>query len=446
MFFKSSKVGDGRGEGRWRAFAPRALKSEDRIGPISVGEKDHPTNGGPLPSKSGLDEVRVAQESRKRGPIDLKRRIGTASFAFRGFDQTNIGRSDELLAHPAYGPVVQKVLDEASAISSEVVKRPIDLAARIRARGETTLDTFAEDIGTIVAMEVAQLRLLEQFFGVEIRGAKQSIGYSLGEMSALILGGIFTMEQLLPIPLGFASDCAELALDSTMGVLFSRSSALNRDDVHALCTAVCSQGKGLVGPSAYLSPNTALLLGQGDTLTRIEKLIPDFLPEKTNLRRKPQHWPPLHTPLVWLKNVPNRTAVALYQLEGGMEKPTPTIVSCVTGTASYDGLNTRDTLIKWVDHPQLLWDVIHETLVSGVELVVHVGPAPNLIPATFDRLSNNVAKQLGNRYLQLLGRGINTSMNRYSWLPRFLPKAALIRALFLEHVILEDWLLEQPVQ
>jgi [acyl-carrier-protein] S-malonyltransferase len=445
MFFKSAKLRNGRAEGGWRAFGPRALKTEDRNEPVSVTETDGDSQAGLLPSKTEPVGSVTLPDGRKTGAIDLKERIGTASFAFRGYDQTNLGRSDELLAHPAYGPVVQKVLDEASRISSETLGRNIDLAARIRARGESSLATFAEDVATIVAMEVAQLRLLEQFFGVDVRAAKQSFGYSIGEMTAMILGGVFSMEQLLPIPLGFAHDCAELAADSKMGVLFSRTAVLDLDDVHALCRAVSGQGKGMVGPSAYLSPNTALLLGQGDTLDRVERLIPEFLPEKTNLRRKPQHWPPLHTPLVWQKNVPNRTAVALYQIEGSLEKPKPTVVSCVTGKASYDGLNTRDTLVEWVDHPQLLWDVIHETLVSGVELVIHVGPAPNLIPATFERLSNNIAKQLGNRYLQLLGRSINTSMNRYTWLPRLLPKAALIRALFLEHVILEDWLLDQSV-
>src|SRR6478672_10939390 len=101
-----------------------------------------------------------------------------------------------------------------------------------------------------------------------------------------------------------------------------------------------------------------------------------------------------------------------------MRAPTPRVISCVTGTASYDAINARDTLARWVDHPQLLWDVIMETLVAGVELLVHVGPAPNLIPATFERLSNNVGKQFGNRYMKMLGNGVGSRMNRYAWLSR----------------------------
>jgi [acyl-carrier-protein] S-malonyltransferase len=92
------------------------------------------------------------------------------------------------------------------------------------------------------------------------------------------------------------------------------------------------------------------------------------------------------------------------------------------------------------------WDVIYDTFAAGVELVVHVGPQPNLIPATFSRLSNNVSKQMGSKYLQLLGRSVYSSVNRHAWLAHLLPsKAALLRAPFVEHVVLEDWLLAQKV-
>jgi [acyl-carrier-protein] S-malonyltransferase len=381
-----------------------------------------------------------------RPGLDLKARIGTASLAFRGYDVANLGRSPELLAHPAYGPVVRRFLDDASAVAADALKRPFDLAARVEEGKESDLGTFAEDIALIVAVELAQLALLEEFFGVSVKGARQSFGYSIGEMGALVSGGVFTMEELLPIPLGCADDCAELAADTTLGVVFSRGTAIPLKDVQDLCTEVSSEGRGMVGVSSYLSPNTLLVIGQGDTLDRLEEAIPGRLPEKTMLRRKPHKLPPLHTPLVWQRNIPNRAAVGLYKIGGSRPAPSPRVVSCVTGAASYDALNARDTLIRWVDHPQLLWDVITETLVAGVDLVVHAGPAPNLIPATFERLSNNVAKQFGNRYFQMIGRGFGSRMNRHAWLSRLLPsKAALLRAPHVEHVILEDWLLAQPL-
>jgi [acyl-carrier-protein] S-malonyltransferase len=255
------------------------------------------------------------------------------------------------------------------------------------------------------------------------------------------------MEQLLPVPLAFADDCAALAEETTLGVLFSRGAAtLELNDVQELCMSVSSEGHGMVGASSYLSPNTVLVIGQGKALDRLEEVMPAFLPDKVMLRRKSHKLPPLHTPLVWQKCVPNRAAVSLYQIVGGMRPPSPQIVSCVTGAASYDAINARDTLIRWVDHPQLLWDVIDETLHAGVDLLIHAGPAPNLIPATFERLSNNVSKQLGNRYFQMIGRGVGSSINRHGWLARILPsRAALLRAPHVRHVVLEDWLLEQDV-
>jgi [acyl-carrier-protein] S-malonyltransferase len=400
----------------------------------------------PSPSRAALPDPLEAAGGPGQSVAELREGIGTAAFAFRGYDQTNLGRSPELLAHPVFGPIVRPVLDHISQVAAQALKRPVNLAARIEAQEATSLDSFAEDVATIVAMELAQLTILEKVFEVPVREARLSFGYSIGELTAMVIGGVFTVEQILPIPLEFAADCAALARDATLGVLFSRGAILHPDDVERLCMAVSSQGAGLVGPSAFLSPNTVLVIGQGDTLDRLGTLMSEYLPPKTNLRRKPHQWPPLHTPLVWQKNIPNRTAMAFYHAQGGLQKPKPTILSCVTGSASYDELNSRDLLIRWVDHPQRLWDVIYETLGSGIDLVVHVGPAPNLVPATFERIANNVLKQMGNRYVKALGRGVASSLNQHAWLARLLPsKAALLRAPFIAHVVLEDWLLAQPL-
>ncbi|HWE37087.1 MAG TPA: ACP S-malonyltransferase [Isosphaeraceae bacterium] len=424
------------GSGRWRNAA-RPRKSRRSRREESARVRSEPADGdAALPaSRDGLD-------------VDLKKRIGTAAFAFRGYDVSNLGKSPELLEHKAFGPVVRAYLDEASALCAEVVRRPVDLAARVRDRVETTLASFPEDVATIVAMELAQVRLLEEFFDVPVHQAKLCFGYSLGEVAALIYGGVFAIDQALPIPLALAEDCAELAADTSMGIVFTRGPALPMPEVERLCTAISSEGRGLIGPSAFLSPNTALVLGQGDTLGRLESRLSEFLPIKVSLRRNPHRWPPLHTPLVWQRNIPNRTATALYKVGGGMSPPDPPILSCVTGAVSYDGVNSRDLMVRWTDHPQRLWDAVAGTLASGVEVVVHAGPEPKLIGATFARLSNNVCKQVGHMGLNLLGHSVvpRMNLNRYTWLARLLPsQTALLRAPFVAHVTLEDWLLAQPL-
>ena len=81
---------------------------------------------------------------------------------------------------------------------------------------------------------------------------------------------------------------------------------------------------------------------------------------------------------------------------------------------------------------------------AGIETVIHVGPEANLIPATYHRLSDNVRQQLRGRSLNSLGLRAMSGMARRPWLANVLPtRAALLRAPFVEHVLLEDWLLEQ---
>ncbi len=422
-------------EGRWLRRKAAMEADLSRVSPAAPAAGR--VSGGPT------------HPARATSAVDLRKRIGATAFAFRGFDVENLGRSVEFLDHPAFGPIVGRVLAEASELCSGAIRAKVDLAAHIRSGARTSLDTFPHDVATIVAMELAQLTLLEEVFGVAARDARLSFGYSIGELSALVSGGVFTLEQLLPVPLGLAPDCAELAADLTMAVLFTRGPALDMADVERLCRSISSEGHGLIGPSAFLSPNTALILGQGATIDRLDAIKGELVvprAHKVMLRRNANRWPPLHSPLVWQRHIPNRTAMALYRTGGGRAKPRPALVSCVTGEASYDSGNARELLTDWTDHPQRLWDVIDRTLAMGAEVVIHVGPRPNLIPATFSRLANNVSRHLGNRYVQMIGRGVASGLGRHGWLARLLPSStSLLRAPYLAHVILEDWLLEQPL-
>ena len=401
-------------EGRWLRRKSSMEADLARSSPASTAD------GRPLGGPLGSIKTSTTTASQ------LAERIRSTAFAFRGFDVENVGRSVELLDHPVYGPIVARVLDEASQLCAEAIHTPVDLASHVRAGVRTSLDYFPEDVATIVAMELAQMTILEECFEVPARDARLSFGYSIGELSALVWSGVFDLGQLLPIPLGMARDCAELADDLTMGVMFTRGPALPIEEVEKLCRGISSEGKGLIGPSAFLSPNTALILGQGGTIDRLDAekgslVTARHKSSKILLRRNANRWPPLHSPLVWQRSIPNRTAMALYHTGGGSCRPSPSLLSCVTGVDSYGEGNARELLTDWTDHPQRLWDVIDRTLASGVETVVHVGPRPNLIPATFARLGNNVKSHLGNKYMQMIGRGVANGLGRHAWLARVLP-------------------------
>jgi [acyl-carrier-protein] S-malonyltransferase len=99
-------------------------------------------------------------------------------------------------------------------------------------------------------------------------------------------------------------------------------------------------------------------------------------------------------------------------------------------------------LRRWIDEPQRLWDVVYETLQMGIETIVHVGPDPNILPATYRRLTENVEEQIAARFHL---KAISAAVSR-PWLQALLPeRAALFRAPLIQHVILEDWLLAQSL-
>jgi [acyl-carrier-protein] S-malonyltransferase len=379
-------------------------------------------------------------------PEELRKRITTTAIAFRGYEERNLGRSSEIVAHPVYGPIARDVLKTASAICSDVRGVAVDLEARVRAHTTTSLLTFVEDAASIVAMEIAQFRVLEEVFDVPVRQARLTFGHSIGELSALVLGGVYEIEQLLPVPLGLAQDCADLTANTTIGILSMTRRAIPLEQLRRLCIWISSRGHGLIGPSTYLSPYQVILLGQGNTLDLLEREMPTHLPGGATLKRRPNRWPPLHTPLVLERNVPNRTALALYHIAGGDRKPMPPVISCTTGVANYDEFNSRAILADWTDHPQRLWEVMKHTLASGVEMVIHAGPEPRLFPTGFERLGDKIKKQMRRRHLDRLGNSLFPSISRNRWLNRSLPgTAALWRAPFLNHLVLEDWLLAQNV-
>lgn len=368
----------------------------------------------------------------------LQRQMPDSALAFRGYNVTNLGRTPELLEHKAYGPIIEKHLAQASKNASETLKRPVDLVERVRSREETTLDSYADAVALILATEMAQLEILDQLFGVHYKAARYSFGYSLGEIAALVAGGAIPFEDALPLPLLLSDDCVSLAHDVTLGVLFSKGRTIGIDEVYRQCIHTNMEGDGVVGVSALLSPNSVLLMGQGDSLTRFKKRLDKVSGERTFLRKNEHRWPPLHTPIVWQKNIPNRCAVMMHTMNGAVTPPLPQIISMVTGDVSYNDHNARDILYRWTDHPQRLWDVVYKVLSSSVETILHIGPTPNIIPATFSRLAENVE----NQTKQSMGLRAMSGMVTRPWLKSLLPaRSALLRAPMIEHVVIEDWLL-----
>lgn len=386
-------------------------------------------------------------DDRPQETTPLAERVPSAAFAFRGYNVTNLGRTPELLAHPAYSAVTGAWLAEAGQICSELLHAPVDLVARVREKRESTLDTFGEDIGLILAVELAHIELLRDQFGIDYWSAKVGIGYSLGEIAALVASGVFSLEDVLHPLVSLAPECVELARDVSMGIVFSRGPALAFDTIERLCLEITLECEGAIGISSQLSPNTVLTLGQGTTVDRLQKRVREEFGNLVHVKKRADRWPPLHTHLLWQKQITDRAAMIMLQIDGGFTVPVPPVISLVTGKASYTALNSRSLLRRWIDHPQKLWDGLCETLASGADIFFHVGPEPNLLPATFKRLSDNITSQVTRWSVGGLGMRAMTGLVRRPWLTKVLSsKTHLLRIPFIAHINVEDWLLEQKPQ
>lgn len=369
--------------------------------------------------------------------------LSQAALAFRGYNVTNLGRTSELLAQGAYREIVDFELRRFGDVCAEVIGQPVDLVQRVTEHREPGLEAYAEAIALIVAAEVAQLRLLQEIHEIDTTRAGLSFGFSLGELVAVSCAGIFAPDHMIRVPLAMAADAVELAADVTLGVLFSRGPVIKYAQVQRLCELVTCEGQGTIGVSSILSPNTYLLLGQRSTVNRFRELMKHSLPHRAQLRINENRWPPLHTPIARQRNLPDRAAVMMETLPGGTGPPLPAVLSLVTGKQSYLDGSPREILRQWVDQPQRLWDAVDYCLAAGIETVIHVGPEPNLILATFTRLSENIREETAGNSLSSLGMRAVSGIARHSWLAGLLPgRTNLLRAPYVNHVILENWLLE----
>lgn len=373
---------------------------------------------------------------------ELTNLLPRAALAYRGYNITNLGRTPELMDVAAYRPVIKRRLEAVSEVASDQLGRPIDLVATVQSRTEPSLAEYDEAIALVYAASLAHVDLLRETHGLDPGAALMAFGYSLGEVTALAASGVLPERDAIRAPLAMAADCAGLAEGVTMGVVFSRRMALNEAEAHRLCAEITAQGAGIIAVAAVLSPNTVLVLGQGEALDRFRENMAALSPSRVYLRVNDSKWPPLHTPIVRLKNVPDRASVMMQTLDVSAATARPPVFSLVTGKMAESEPNIRELMRRWIDHPQRLWDAVCATLASNARTVVHIGPEPNLIPATFRRLSDNVAQQTSNGVSGLPFRALQQMAGR-PWLASILPqRASLLRAPHIRHVILEDWLME----
>lgn len=373
----------------------------------------------------------------------LAQSLSTSALAFRGYDQVNLGRTPELLAVPAYRPIMERRLREAEILCEQANGKRVNLVARVHDRVEAGLDAYAEAIALIFAAEVAQVDLLREIHGIEPCQARMAFGYSLGELSALAVSEAYPLDAIMRVPLAFAAECAEMAPDVTMAVVFSRRTVIPEATIVAFCEEVTAEGSGAIAVSAILAPNTLLVIGERDTTKRLAKHCASIEGPPVLVRENDGAWPPLHTPLLCQRHIHDRATIMIREVPRLNPVPRIPVWSLVTGREEYRHTSGREVLRRWIEAPQRLWDVVEAVLASEVRTVLHFGPHPNVIPGTFRRVADNVVRQTLSWSLTSVGIKTFQRMTKNSWLAPLLPRRGnLLRAPMIEHVIVEDWLLE----
>ena len=98
-----------------------------------------------------------------------------------------------------------------------------------------------------------------------------------------------------------------------------------------------------------------------ESIARLRERAKDAFNVRVHLRKNDSLWPPVHTPIVWQRTIPNRCAVMMHTVPGALQAPVPPVLSLVTGKTSYNDSKCRELLEQWIDHPQRLWDAVYET-------------------------------------------------------------------------------------
>jgi [acyl-carrier-protein] S-malonyltransferase len=360
------------------------------------------------------------------------------ALAFRGYNITNLGRTRALFHDERYGGYLVRELQYASEMATKYLEQPVDLVSAAREGIDLAETRYGEAVAFILAVEFAHFAILREIHGLATEKCRVAFGYSLGEIGALVCGGLLPKESAYEIPLRVANDCHALMADSRLAIVFSKKSTIPSLAIGQLCLDITRETGETIAVSSQLAPNTLLVIGQGESLRELAKRLKEMRREGMVMRLKDNRFPPLHTPIMWQRHLTDQASLMLQKVAFADQPPAPPVFSMATGRVDYTPYNAREHLRQWMDHPQRLWDAIDFTLSHGVDTVIHIGPDPNLIPATYKRLQENVTGQLQtNMGLLALSYAVHRP-----WLQSMLPQQAfLLRAPTISQVILEEELL-----
>lgn len=280
--------------------------------------------------------------------------MGKTAFLFSGQGSQYIGMGKEL--YEAF-PICRQTFEEANNSLS------MDLSGLIFDGSKEELNQTENTQPAVVTMSIAAYRALSQYDVVPDVVA----GLSLGEYSALTVGGVFSLAQVIPLVKKRGRFMQE-AVPEGIGTM-SAILGLSEEKVREACEE--ANTFGIVEPANYNCPGQIVIGGEKRAVEEAARLAK----EKGAMKVLPLPVSaPFHTSM--LKPAAEKLKNELEKIElGALKKP---LISNVNANYIDSSLEVKDLLYRQVMSSVLWEQTIRKMISDGVSNFIEIGPGRTL--------------------------------------------------------------------
>ncbi len=257
-------------------------------------------------------------------------------------------------------PVVQQVIERASAALGQ------DLGALMR-------DGPAEDLGRTVNTQPVMVTAGYAAWCLwrELGGPEPSVvaGHSLGEYTALVVAGVLSLEQCLPI-VRFRAEAMQMAVPVGTGAM-AAVLGLDDDTVRGAC-AEAAQGE-IVEAVNFNAPSQVVIAGHAAAVERAG------VAAKARGAKRVVSLPvsaPFHSSLM----APAAARLAERLAIEPLAQPRIPVIHNVDVQQYREAAQIRAALVGQADHPVRWTETVRAMAASGVDTIVECGPGKVLAP------------------------------------------------------------------
>ena len=286
--------------------------------------------------------------------------MATFAFVFPGQGSQTVGMLDAWGDHPA----VRATLDEASAALGE------DLARLIREGPKEQLDLTTNTQPVMLASSIASYRAWISETG---RAPSVVAGHSLGEYSALVAAGVFTLADALPL-VRYRAQAMQDAVPIGAGAM-AAILGLDAQAVRDGCTEAAAGTGEVVEAVNFNDPKQTVIAGSKAGVDRACEVLKAKGAKRALLL---QVSAPFHSSL--MKPAADRLKARL--AETTLSVPAIDVINNIDVKVEHDPAAIRDALYRQAFGPVRWFEIVQAIRARGVTHIVECGPGKVLAGLT----------------------------------------------------------------